>query len=168
MGNITDERTSQSDLEQVKERVADVAEQAKDQTRSQLQEQIDTRTTQVGDQMSAGAEAVRRTVVQLRQEGNDRAAGVIEAVADRAERLGTYLTGANGDRILRDAEDFARRQPWLMATAGALTGFLASRFVKASSGTRYQSRPSSEWKAERPPARPASPSAVGGGVGDIH
>ena len=165
MGNITDERTSQSDLEHVKERVADVAEQAKDQTRSQLQEQIDTRTTQVGDQVSAGAQAVRRTVVQLRQEGNDRAAGVIEAVADRAERLGTYLTGANGDRILRDAEDFARRQPWLIATAGALTGFLASRFVKASSGTRYGSRSSSEWKAERPPARP---SAVGGGVGDIH
>jgi hypothetical protein len=75
---------------------------------------------------------------QLRQEGNDRAAGVIDAVADRGQRLGEYLRGANGEQMLRDVEAFARRQPWLMVGGSAIAGFLGSRFVKASSHGRYQ------------------------------
>ena len=67
MGNITDERTSQSDIEQVKERVQDVAEQAKEQTRDQLRAQIDTRTTQAGEQVSSTARAFRKAGDQLRR-----------------------------------------------------------------------------------------------------
>ena len=161
MGNITDERTSESEIEQVKERVQDVAVQAKEKTRFQFEEQVDTRTTDLGEQLSSTARAFRRTGTQLRQEGgNDRAAGVIEAVADRGERLGTYLVGADGQRLLRDVEDFARRQPWLIASAGALTGFLAARFVKASSGNRYQSTRAGD-TSYRPAQRPASPSVAG-------
>jgi hypothetical protein len=171
MGNVTDERTSQSDIEQVKERVQDVAGQAKDQTRTQLREQIDTRTTQAGEQLSSAAQAIRSAGQQLRDEGNDRAAGMIDAIADRGQRLGSYLTGTDGDRLLGDVEDFARRQPWLIATAGAVAGFLGARFVKASAGDRYQARSSdrsSSWSTQHSVTRPASPSAVGGGVSGIH
>ena len=167
MGNITDERTSESELEQVKERVQDAAEEAKDRTRTQLEEQIDTRTTQVGEQMTSTAQAIRRASSQLREEGNERAAGVVEAVADRGERFATYLSGADGRRLLNDVEDFARRQPWLMATAGALTGFLASRFMKASSGNRYRNQAGTR-TPERYAQRPSSPSAVGGVPSGIH
>ena len=61
------------------------------------------------------------------------------AVADRAERLGSYMTRANADQMIRDVENFARRQPLLFAFGGATLGFLASRFMKASSSSRYQS-----------------------------
>jgi hypothetical protein len=60
-------------------------------------------------------------------------------VANQADRLGDYLKGASGDRLLRDAEDFARRQPMLVAAAGLALGFAASRFLKASSSRRYES-----------------------------
>ena len=53
--------------------------------------------------------------------------------------MGDYLKGASGDRILRDVEDFARRQPMLVAAAGLALGFAASRFLKASSSRRYES-----------------------------
>ena len=53
--------------------------------------------------------------------------------------MGDYLKGASGDRLLRDVEDFARRQPWLVAAGGLALGFAASRFLKASSSRRYQS-----------------------------
>jgi hypothetical protein len=53
--------------------------------------------------------------------------------------VGDYLKGASGDRILRDVEDFARRQPMLVAAAGLALGFAASRFLKASSSRRYES-----------------------------
>ena len=53
--------------------------------------------------------------------------------------MGDYLKDASGDRILRDVEDFARRQPMLVTAAGLALGFAASRFLKASSSRRYQS-----------------------------
>jgi hypothetical protein len=53
--------------------------------------------------------------------------------------VGDYLKDASGDRILRDVEDFARRQPMLVTAAGLALGFAASRFLKASSSRRYES-----------------------------
>ena len=38
--------------------------------------------------------------------------------------------------ILRDVEDFGRRQPWVVAAAGLALGVAAARFVKASSRRR--------------------------------
>ena len=61
-----------------------------------------------------------------------------EQVADRAESFGSYLRDADGERLLRDVEDVARRQPWLVAAGGLALGFAASRFLKASSSRRYQ------------------------------
>ena len=141
MTGVADERTeSQSATEQVKERVQDVAGQAKGQGREQLRNQISQRSTQAGEQVSSAADAMRRTSEQLRTEGKDSVAKVVDGVADRGEKLGSYLTRADGDQVLRDVEDLARRQPWLFVGASAVVGFLASRFMKASSSGRYQSR----------------------------
>ena len=91
-----------------------------------------------GEQLGLTAKAMRRSGEQLRSEGNDTPAKVVTAVADRAERLGSYLTQANADQMLRDVENFARRQPVLFAVGGATIGFLAARFMKASSSSRYE------------------------------
>ncbi|HET8787607.1 MAG TPA: hypothetical protein VFO47_02520, partial [Actinomycetes bacterium] len=66
-------------------------------------------------------------------------ANLAEQVASQADRVGDYLKAASGDRILRDVEDFARRQPMLVAAGALALGFAASRFLKASSGRRYES-----------------------------
>jgi ElaB/YqjD/DUF883 family membrane-anchored ribosome-binding protein len=137
MSNVTDE-SSQSTTEQVKEKVQDVPQQAKGQTRDQLRDQIDTRSTQAGEQLRSAAQAVRRASAQLREEGQETPAKVVDQLADRAERLGGYLTEADGSRILRDVERFARRQPWLFVGGSAIVGFFASRFMKASSSRRFE------------------------------
>jgi ElaB/YqjD/DUF883 family membrane-anchored ribosome-binding protein len=139
MTNVTAERNQQqSATEQVKERVQDVAEQAKSQTREQLRTQINQRSTQAGEQVSSTAAAMRKTSEHLRVEGKDSVAKVVDGVAERGERLGSYLSRADGDQILRDVEDLARKQPWLFVGGSAVVGFLASRFMKASSSNRYQ------------------------------
>lgn len=139
MTNVAAERNQQqSGTEQVKERVQDVAEQAKSQTREQLRTQINQRSTQAGEQVSSTAAAMRKTSEHLRVEGKDSVAKVVDGVAERSERLGSYLTRADGDQILRDIEDLARKQPWLFVGGSAVVGFLASRFMKASSSNRYQ------------------------------
>ena len=151
MSSVT-EHESQSVTEQAKERVQEVSKQAKSQTREQLRSQINERSTQVGDQAATAAHAVRRASEQLRTEGNDRAANVIDAVADRGDRFGAYLRQADGDQILRDVEDFARKQPWLMVGGSAVVGFLASRFMKATSRDRFHGAQMSGVYPSRPGA----------------
>lgn len=118
------------------------AVELKEQGRSKLGETLDQRTTQAGAQAKQMAQALRRTGEQLREQGEGQnVAGVTAGAADRIERLGGYLERASGDELLRDAEDFARRRPWVVAGFGLAVGMAASRFLKASSERRYVSAP---------------------------
>lgn len=105
----------------------------------QVQEQLDRRSTQAGEQLQAMGHALRSGMEQLRGDGNDLAAQAIAQVAERADHLGRYLQSAQADHVLADLERFARRRPWVTAGVGLVTGFVASRFVKASSDRRYES-----------------------------
>ena len=84
---------------------------------------------------------LRESGSQLPAQADGRSAGrqVTDAAADRVERLGGYLERTSGDELLRDAEDFARRRPWMVAGFGLVAGLAASRFLKASSERRYES-----------------------------
>lgn len=104
----------------------------------QIREQLDQRSTQAGEQLQSIGKTLQSGANQLRSEGKDVPARVVAEVARRADDVGGYLQSAEADRILRDLEGFARRRPWLTASAGALAGFLASRFVKASGNRRYE------------------------------
>ena len=134
-----------STTEQVNDQVRDKAQLAQDkaqgalgQARSRLRDQIDQRSTQAGEQVQSTVQDVRSMAEQLRSQGKDTPARVAEQVADRAESFGSYLRDADGERLLRDVEGVARRQPWLVAAGGLALGFAASRFLKASSSRRYQ------------------------------
>ncbi len=132
--------------DQVKEQVREKAQVAQDrargamgQARGRISEQVDQRSTQAGERIAGTASDVRSIAEDLRNQGKDAPATLAEQVASQADRVGDYLKGASGDRILRDVEDFARRQPMLVTAAGLALGFAASRFLKASSSRRYQS-----------------------------
>jgi ElaB/YqjD/DUF883 family membrane-anchored ribosome-binding protein len=153
---------SQSSVEQVKEQVQDVAQQAKGKTREQLRTQVSDRSTQAGDQLISAAQAMRRTSDQLREEGNEKMAEIVETLVRRGERVGGYLRAADGDKILRDVENFGRKQPWLMVGGSAVVGFLTSRFMKASSSSRYHGD-QSEHAAYYPGHVGRGESSVGGG-----
>jgi hypothetical protein len=161
VSETTTEQRSGSTTEQVKERVGEGAQQlqekaseAQAQGRERLRQQMDDRSTQTGEQMTRTAGALRQTAQQLRGDRQESQANLLEGIADRVERLGGYLTTHDGDRLLRDVERFARRQPWLVAGGGAVLGFFAARFIKASSSERYESAGDGDY-------RPALP--VGGG-----
>jgi len=138
-------QADQSATDQAKEKVQETAGQVqqkavevKGQAGNRVRQELDVRSTEAGEQLGLTADAMRRTGEQLRSDGKETPAKVVTAVADRAERLGSYLTLANADQMLGDVEDFARRQPFLFAVGGATIGFLAARFMKASSSSRYE------------------------------
>jgi hypothetical protein len=131
---------SQSMAGQTQQKVQEKAGEVRGEVSSRVRDQVDTRSTQAGEQLGSVADAMRRTGQSLRDEGSDAPAKVTDAVAERADRLGSYLRDSDADAILRDVENLARRRPWVFAVGGVALGLIASRFLKASSGGRYRSQ----------------------------
>jgi hypothetical protein len=134
-----------STTEQVKEQVREKSEVAQEkaqgaaqQARSRLRDQVDQRSTQAGERLSGTASDVRSVAEELRRQGKEAPARMVEQAAGQADRVADYLKGASGERLLRDVEGFARGKPWAVAAGGLVLGFAASRFLKASSSRRYQ------------------------------
>lgn len=123
---------------QAQEEVQAKAQELRGEAEFRLREQVDQRSTQAGQQVQSIGHALRSTSKQLESEGNATPAKVVDQVARKADDLGSYLQAADADRIFGDIERFARRRPWMTAGIGATVGFLASRFVKASSNRRYE------------------------------
>jgi hypothetical protein len=137
-----------STTDQAKDKAQEAAGQAKEKAGTQLRSQVDQRSTEAGQRVGGFASDVRSVGQQLREQGKDQPAKLADQAADRAERLGGYLTENDADRILGDIEDFGRRQPWVVIGGGIALGLVASRFLKASSSRRYEQR-----SAGRLPAR---------------
>jgi hypothetical protein len=124
----------------VRENVQAEAGDAVEKGRGALRRQVDSRSTQMGQQAQSAADVLRQTAIQVRESGDQqqaRYAQAAEAGADRLDRVGTYLRNSDADELLSKLEDGARRQPWLVAGVGLLAGIAAARFLKASSTERY-------------------------------
>jgi uncharacterized membrane-anchored protein YhcB (DUF1043 family) len=125
--------------EQPKEKAQEAAGQAASKVQETVRSQVDQRSTQAGEQISTVAQELRSVGDHLRERDDGQAASLAVQVADRAERVGGYLTDSDADRILSDVEDLGRRQPWLALAGGVAIGVVAARFLKASSSDRYRS-----------------------------
>jgi hypothetical protein len=145
--------------EQVKDKAAEVAGQAQEkaqqaagQARDQVRTQIDQRSTEAGRKVSAQGGDLRAVGDQLREQGKDGPAKLADQAAHHVERAGGWLSDSDADKFLRDVEDAARKNPWAVVAGGVVLGFAASRFLKASSGERYQARGARPGDATTPPA----------------
>lgn len=127
--------TAQEVVSQAQEKAQDVAARGNDR----LRHEVDRRSTELGEQAQTLAHALRKSASELDQNGPGGAASVAHGLADRVDSLGGYLKDADADRLLGSIEDMARRRPWVAGGAAAVIGFAASRFLKASSGNRYDS-----------------------------
>jgi hypothetical protein len=123
---------------QATQQAKETAEQAAGQARDRVRSEVDRRSTEAGDQATSVADAMRQSAQQLREQGKEGAAKPMENVAERVERAGSWLRESDGDSILRDVEDFGRRQPMAVIAGGMVVGFALSRLLKASSTKRYE------------------------------
>lgn len=133
------------------------AQQAAGKARDRVRGQVDQRSTQAGEQITGQASDIRTVAEQLREQGKDKPAQLADTAAQHTERVGSYLKEADSDRILSDAENFARQRPWAVVAGGIALGLAASRFVKASSAGRYQQ--SAPQLAPGTPPSPMAPTA---------
>jgi hypothetical protein len=119
---------------QAKEKVKEAGQQ----TRDRVRDEVDRRSTQAGEQAGSTAQALRQASQRLRDDGNEPVAKGMEQVAQRVESAGSWLRDSDGDRILREVEDFGRRNPLAVVAGGVAVGFAVSRLLKASSRRRYE------------------------------
>jgi hypothetical protein len=131
---MTHTATGGSTTDQAREKAQEVGAEA----RSRVRDEVDRRSTEAGHQAGSAAQALRDASGRLRDDGNEPVAKGIEQVADQIERAGGWLRDADGDRILRDVEDFGRRNSLAVMAGGLAIGFAASRLLKASSRRRYE------------------------------
>jgi hypothetical protein len=143
---MTHTATGGTATDQAREKAQEVGSQAKDkaqeagaQARGRVRDEVDRRSTEAGNQAGVTAQALRDTSSHLREQGNEPIAKGLEQVADRVERTGGWLRDSDGDSILRDVEDFGRRNSLAVMAGGLVVGFAASRLLKASSRRRYES-----------------------------
>ncbi|HKH42446.1 MAG TPA: hypothetical protein VKA41_11405 [Solirubrobacterales bacterium] len=138
---------AQQTAEQAPEKVGEATEQAKQtaqnvasQAQDRIREQVDQRSTEIGERVGGTAQDVRSVSEELRNQGKEGPAKVADQAADRIERAGSYLRDSDADRILNDVEDFGRSRPWAVLAGGVVVGIVAARFLKASSERRYSDR----------------------------
>lgn len=138
---------AQEKAEQVKEQGKAQAHQVAGQAKGRVATEVDRRSTEAGQKVTQQASDIRSVGEQLRSQGKEGPAKLADQAADRIDRVGGWLTTSDGERILHDVEDFARRQPWAVVAGGLALGFVASRFLKASSRDRYDRRTGGgEWQ----------------------
>jgi len=130
-GSVVTEKMDQA-TEVISARTSDAVEQG----RGAVQRQVGQRSAQLGDQIGAASHTIRHVAEQARIDGNDQQARLADEAAKRAERVSNYLSDVDPERLMADAEGFARRQPWLVAGVGLIAGFALARSLKASSGRR--------------------------------
>jgi hypothetical protein len=138
-------------------------QQAAGEAKSRVRDQVDQRSTDAGRRVQTTASDIRGVGDELRKQGKDQPAKVADQVAERAERVGSYLERSDGDTILRDVEDFGRRQPWVVMLGGVALGFAASRVLKASSQTRHRQgyAGNGQWSQRELPHTAGAPQMTG-------
>jgi hypothetical protein len=151
----TNDTTTADKAHEAASQAQEKAQEAAGQARNRVRDEVDTRSTQAGEQAQTVAQDVRSVGHHLRSEGKDKPAELADKAAERVAELGDYLKRSDGDAILRDVERFGRERPWAVMAGGVVLGIAASRFLKASSSRRYQEFESSRnLPARRQDVRP--------------
>jgi hypothetical protein len=138
---------------QVQQQMQDKAHDLKGQASRNMRSQLDDRSTDIGEQVHSLGAALRRAAEQLAADGKTMPADAARRAADGVERLGGYLRDGNADVFLHDVEQFGRKRPWVSGGVGMALGFAASRFLKASSGRRYNTVQAARSDLGAPPTR---------------
>lgn len=131
------------------EKVSETASVAKEQAKraaTQVTEQakttVDTRMSEVANELGSVANAVRQTSYEVAGE-SETVARYGERIAEHLEGVSSYLNEKGVEDVLTDLQEFARRQPAVFLGGAFMLGMVVGRFVR-SSGGRYQGYEGSE------------------------
>lgn len=131
---------SSEDQGDVKGRAREVVQQAKDRAGERIESRITDSKSRAAETLSGVASTLLSSSQQLREQNHTGAGRAVERAAEGVERFAHYLQDTDVDQVVDQVYDFARRQPAAFIGGAFALGFLASRFIKATTpeGSRRQ------------------------------
>src|SRR5207302_2008274 len=109
---------AQEKAQELASQAQEKAQEVKGQVGGRVREEVDRRSTDLGDQAHSIVGVLRRAADDLREEGKDGPARLLHQAAGRVEQLGTFLRDSDSDALLGAAGRFARGKPWLAGGLG--------------------------------------------------
>jgi hypothetical protein len=141
-----------------------LAERAKQEGQSFLEE----RKRATADEIGAVAEVLRAGIREMHhQEQPPLIVSYAEQAASRLDQYSRTLRERNVNTLVRQAEDFAHRQPGVFVGGAVVAGFLLARFFRSSAlhsayDYPHSSQASGGTNTDYPSATGAGSSTVGG------
>jgi hypothetical protein len=118
-------------IRQVRDQVVDQAKSTFRDARDRAGSSLDDSRRQAADQIGNIAGAFHRTGEQLRNDNQERIAGLADSFAGQVEQVARYLREADFRTLGRDVERLARERPAVVFGAAFAVGVLAARFLKS-------------------------------------
>ena len=128
-------------VDATKEKAREAASQAQQKLGEQLRLSVDTSKGRAADTLDILSQALTQSGQQLRTDNLGPASQYVDRAGEQLRRASDYLRNTNVDEIVRNTEDFARRQPAVFVGGAFFLGLLAARFIKASQAPSYGSIP---------------------------
>lgn len=119
-------------IDQVQGKAGEVVDLIKEQATTQVSSQKD----RIADGMENVALMIRMNGDQLRQSNQGGIAEYTDRAASRVEDISNFLRNREPGEIVREVENFARREPVLFLGGAFTLGLLAARFLKSSNPTQ--------------------------------
>jgi len=154
-----------------REQIRQVRDQVVDQAKSTLRDAKDRAGSsladgrrQAADQIGNIAGAFHRTGEQLRNDNQERIAGLADSFAGQVEQVAQYLRDADFQTMARDVERLARERPAVVFGAAFAVGVLAARFLKSGSSSEREGNDAWNTDADYGRIRAGGdPAGLGGG-----
>jgi len=118
--------------EDVRYKAEETASTLVDQAQQVASAQANSQMTRAASLLDGVAQSLYETSTSMREQ-QPQIASVADQAASRVEGFSSYLRDHDMNDVVRDAESYARREPLIFLGAAFAVGFIAARFLKASS-----------------------------------
>ena len=122
----------QSPTDDVRNKAEETASTLVDQASQVASTQANNQMTRAASMLDGVAQSLYETSTNIREQ-QPQIASVADQAASRVEGFSSYLRDHDMNDVVRDAESYARREPLVFLGAAFAVGFIAARFLKASS-----------------------------------
>ena len=123
---------SESTIDTAKQKARQTAGDAQHKLTDELRARADSTRARAADALGSVAQALSHSGQQLRNDNQTVPGDYVERFGGQIRRASDYLRNTGTDDLVRDAENFARRQPAALIGGALALGFLAARLIKSS------------------------------------
>ena len=144
MGNQGASSAAKDTIEKVKESAATIAGQATEQVKEKAASVIDNQKSTLASGITNVADSIRQVGENLGGSEDNQVAAIAGKysgnLADQVEKFSSYIDEREIRELVKDVEQFARRNPLLFVGGAFALGVLAARFLKSSGGKQSSKR----------------------------